>query len=103
MRFRHAFYDIPFNILSLVDSRVGWEWQLEFELYYVENDINVLMRFVQYFDISREDFDAVISDMQAIHARWDWWDMSEEGNELPNADIIFTFDNDLIRWFYRRE
>jgi hypothetical protein len=102
MRFRHAFYNIPFGIMSLVDSSERWEWLGRFELYYTENDINILMRFVKYFDISREDFDAVIEFYRKSRVQRGW-DMSEEGNELPNADIIFTFDNDLIRWFYRRE
>ena len=37
---------------------------------------------------------------------WPWYDpfadLTHEVNELPNLDIIFTFDNELINWFYRR-
>ena len=29
-------------------------------------------------------------------------DMSAELNEFPNADIIYTFDNKLINYYYRR-
>ena len=30
-------------------------------------------------------------------------DIYYEGNELPNADIIYTFDNEIINAYYRRE
>ena len=30
-------------------------------------------------------------------------DISSETHELPNADIIFTFDPEIISYFYRRE
>jgi hypothetical protein len=26
-----------------------------------------------------------------------------EDHEIPNADIIYTFDNDIINEYYRRE
>jgi len=29
-------------------------------------------------------------------------DLCAEVNELPNADIIYTFDNELINYYYRR-
>jgi hypothetical protein len=29
-------------------------------------------------------------------------DMTNEENELPNGDIIYTFDNDIINEYYRR-
>ena len=30
-------------------------------------------------------------------------DLLHEVHELPNLDIIFTFDNDIINWYFRRE
>jgi len=60
-----------------------------------------LVRFIQHFNISREDFVAVIEEMRA-RAIAVGRDLYEELAELPNADIIFTFDNDIIRYFYRR-
>jgi len=101
MRFRRAFYGIPGNIMSLIslEERDVW-WPLEG--FYIEEDINQLMRFVQHFNISREDFDAAIERTKAYFALLGI-DLTDELDELPNADIIFTFDNDLIRHFYRRE
>ena len=31
------------------------------------------------------------------------YDLSDEIHELPNADIIYTFDNDIINAYYRRD
>jgi hypothetical protein len=40
------------------------------------------------------------------YTSWPWYDHwadpMHEVNELPNLDIIFTFDNEIINWFYRR-
>ena len=37
---------------------------------------------------------------------WPWYDpdadLFHEKNELPNLDIIYTFDNAIINWYYRR-
>ena len=101
MRFRHAFYDIPSTVVNLVDVSEYNAWE-PFAILYSNEDINELMRFVQFFDISREDFDAAIESMRQSYIRWGY-DLTDEQYELPNADIIFTFDNDLIRYFYRRE
>ena len=29
-------------------------------------------------------------------------DLNHEVHELPNLDVIFTFDNEIINWYYRR-
>jgi len=101
MRFRYAFYGVPSPIFDLVDMDRWGEWWSMAEVY-IDEDINQLMRFVQHFNISREDFDAAIGMLRGFYIEWGW-DLADEFNELPNADIIFTFDNDLIRYFYRRE
>ena len=37
---------------------------------------------------------------------WPWYDpladIMHEFHELPNLDVIFTFDNEIINWYYRR-
>ena len=63
------------------------------------------MRFVQHFEISRADFDLAIEETWRIQTplfEQGIFQMTES-HEPPNADIIFTFDNDIIRHFYRRE
>lgn len=64
-----------------------------------------LMRFVQVHNISREEFDSALNILIEAHEWFDtlgFIDLSIEDYELPNADIIFTFDNEIIRYYYRR-
>ena len=105
MQFRIAFYTISADIMRLVeDVDEMWEWldNMGHDGY----QTMTLMRFVEHFNISREEFDTVVDRM-----REGLEDMAARGRininselfELPNADIIFTFDNDIVRYFYRRE
>jgi len=104
MRFRRVFYGMSIGFSRLVEcvyeSRHFWEHVLPG---YSEtgNEYMDLMLFVRHFDISREAFDAVLNNYKA-RSLAAGRDLTDENWELPNADIIFTFDNDIIRWFYRR-
>jgi hypothetical protein len=100
MRFRRAFYAIPLEILRFAGDREE-QWR-EVSHMYSEAYESPLMRFVEYFNIPREDFDAVIDDLRERRIRLNHA-LTDEMYELPNADIIYTFDNDIIRYFYRRE
>jgi len=57
---------------------------------------------VKHYNIPKEDFEKAIEKLRK-HAIEDGWDLTHEEFELPNADIIYTFDNDLISEYYRRE
>ena len=57
---------------------------------------HALMVFVQYFDISRESFDRLNARWAEIIIENEWRDTA-----LFNADIIFTFDNELIQNYSR--
>jgi len=61
--------------------------------------------FIKYCHISKDDF-AVALEKAKRH--WLAYKISEiefdhEEWELPNADIIYTFDNEIINAYYRRE
>jgi len=88
-------------MVSVVEDRAFKERYTDF------TDGMMLMHFVQYFNISREEFDAVLEEVRASHERlaqeFSSFDLSFEQYELPNADIIFTFDPEIISHFYRRE
>jgi hypothetical protein len=106
LQFRLVWYGIHVEFLELVsdeDRLIGDSWDYPPVRY---GYVLPLMRFVQVHNISREDFDTVLNMMIEGHASIaarGIIDINCEWHELPNADIIFTFDNDLIRWFYRRE
>lgn len=65
-----------------------------------------LVSFVKHFKIPREDFEKCVEN---IRQTYEWFhdthgdDISDEIHELPNADIIYTFDNEIINNYYRRD
>ena len=104
MQFRVAFYLIPLEFARLVDVDEWREWTENIGDDHAQTML--IMNFVEHFNISREDFDTVVSRMSEWHesmASDNTIRINDEDFELPNADIIFTFDNDIIRYFYRRE
>ena len=62
--------------------------------------------FVKYFEISREDFERCCEQKRK---RLEYLrdelghDINIEGAEIPNADIIYTFDNEIINNYYLRD
>ena len=109
---RHAFYMMYGEFDDLVEDEEMSEWFFEFMDYFrTKRDAGEplpshFMHFVQHFDISREAFDEAVELQRERFLyeieRWDR-DANSEVFELPNADIIFTFNEDIIRYFYRRE
>jgi predicted small lipoprotein YifL len=66
-----------------------------------EPDEMMLVTFVKHYNISKADFTTAVETMRTRMLR-DSEDITEEDNELPNADIIYTFDNEIINYYYRR-
>jgi hypothetical protein len=62
----------------------------------------MIVDFVQYFNIKKEDFEMAIK-------KWIYWSqwakvsIENEEYEIPNPDIIYTFDDDIINEYYRRK
>lgn len=112
LRYRALFYGIPGQFEDLVPSS-----ERNLDLWWhpgvLAGEIMPLALFVQHYNISRESFDEAVE--LAINARLNLneWRLyhginfnpykENEWSETPNADIIFTFDHDIIRYFYRRE
>ena len=98
LEFRFAFYDIPAPFFDFVRPH---------EAVWRPLDRMQTMRFMYFIkdnNITREVFDDVVEQIRVINgervARG--FALTEE-HEIPNGDIIFTFDMDIIRYFYRRE
>ena len=72
---------------------------------YVESDEMDIVVWIKHFGIEKEDF---VASMEK-NKQWrleNWKEMSDldaEGLEYPNPDIIYTFDNEIINAYYRRE
>ena len=57
---------------------------------------------VKRYHISRTDFDQAVNEF-IINWDLDQYDIIPEEYEPPNADIIYTFDNEIINHYYRYE
>ena len=94
--FNPNFEVVPNIFVNYATDEAGW---VEFLDYYTENELwheMMMMIFVQYFDMSRETFDMLNARWAEIIIENEWHDM------VPfNADVIFTFDNELIREYHR--
>jgi len=103
---RLVFYQIDGVILNLVDVNRLDSWDESFHAEGVDaRETMMLLHFIQYHDIQKEDFIAAVEEMRSNN---EWragrgTDVSLEDYEIPNADIIFTFDPEIISYFYRRE
>jgi hypothetical protein len=58
--------------------------------------------FIKHFKIPKEKFMELVEEDEKISTSMGL-NLSTEDYELPNADIIYTFDNDIINYYYRRE
>jgi len=101
---RYVYYSISGFFMDLVDSTAYDEWAYKNLYIYVEEGPQemVLVSFVKHFNISRKDFDKVVEQDRLANKKLGI-DDTEELYELPNADIIYTFDNDIINEYYRRQ
>lgn len=108
-KYRACYYSVPYPFALLVGVDQYWKWH---EMYNNQNpdDTNemVIKKFVQYFDISREDFEKSnlafakiraegVDDYPVMNPK-DYAD--QEPDEIYNADIIYTFDDKTINDYY---
>ncbi len=61
-----------------------------------------LVSFIKRYNIPREKFDQAVAKYVA-YCNDAGWDLSNEQNEAPNGDVIYTFDNEIINRYYRYE
>ncbi len=98
-KYRIAYYRIAgefLDLLSKEDLQRFYDWTHTLEDPDLSNEM-MMVAFVKQFNISREDFELAAerfrkSNESATHM---------EEYEVPNADIIYTFDNEIINEYYR--
>ena len=106
-KYRSAFYSVPAPFVDLIDRSVYFGWEESIDITSTAETM-VMSQFVQYFGITREQFDKanlewakIVKDklygVPCINPK-DY--ANQEHDEIYNADIIFTFDDDLIREYY---
>lgn len=108
-KYRVRYYTVPYQFILIVGENAYEKWDNEHN---TENpdDTNemVIKKFVQYFDISREDFDKANLAFAKVLAEGvinfptmnpkDYAD--QEVDEIYNADIVYTFDDEIINEYY---
>jgi hypothetical protein len=99
--YRFVYYRIPNTVLFLVDDKVAKRAWLEENGSPVSPQTMLIAAFVKYFNIPKEDFVRVIEENRQASIDMGQ-DLNDEMNELPNPDIIYTFDNEIINYYYRR-
>lgn len=108
-KYRVNYYDIPYQFVLIVGEDAYWEWD---EQYNNENpdetNIMVMKRFIEHFNIPRELFDKanlewakVILNKMGSRPNMNPKDFAnQETDEVYNADIIYTFDDEIINEYY---
>ena len=108
-KYRVNYYDVPYQFVLLVGEDAFWEWD---ENYNTEDpdetNIMVMKKFIQYFNISREDFDkANLNWTKTIQNEMGGKPImnpkdfaNQETDESYNADILYTFDDQIINDYY---
>lgn len=102
--YRSGYYTIWGEFLELANNRPGKSFDKWVKLRIAEGDSlkgcreAALVSFLKYFEIPKEDFEAALEKYILRHApvllTWDnYW-------ILPDADIIYTFDNEIINEYY---
>jgi hypothetical protein len=100
---RFVYYNIDGFFLELVPDRgAAYINKLEADKNHIEPTEMVLVGFVQYYRISTSEFKKAMLQRQKYNQEFGL-DSNSERYELPNPDIIYTFDNEIINEYYRRE
>ncbi|MCD7828084.1 MAG: hypothetical protein LUG85_06070 [Clostridiales bacterium] len=105
-QYRLLYYScsVMYGILSEQERSQWLEIYNENDMYSVEPQEPALITFIEYFDISQEEFDAEIERIKAEREmQGDSFDYYTEAGELPDSDIIYTFDNDVIKEYCKYE
>lgn len=108
-KYRVIYYSVPYQFVLLVGQDKYDEWKTQIADK-TTDDLNEMKikRFVEYFNISREDFDkANLEFAKVLKGDFDIKLMvnpkdyaDQEIEEIYNADIIYTFDDEIINNYY---
>ena len=99
--YRHVYNQIWTEFFELIDETQAQDWR-DFVLRGTPDNEMLLVTFVKRYSIPREAFDQAARKFIAKSVLWDW-DIRDEEIEVPNADVIYTFDNDIINEYYRKD
>lgn len=107
-KYRVRYYSVPYQFKLLVGEEAYQEFENQTDKTTDELNEMKIKRFIQYFNISREDFDKtnlefakVLKGNLDINLMMNPKDYADqEIEEIFNADIIYTFDDEIINEYY---
>lgn len=106
-KYRAMFYSVPAPFVNLVGRETFFNWRETIDATSTAETM-VMSQFIQHFGITREQFDkANLEWAKGIRDNLDGVPCinpkdyaNQITDEIFNGDIIFTFDDDLIREYY---
>ena len=95
-----GYYDVPGGYEAFLKDFQAFE--AAYPKYNFEADEMVLVSAIKWFNITREEMEYILTDDIEFRqsSLLDGWHDSEVC-ELPNLDILYTLDNDVINEYYR--
>ncbi len=107
-KYRVRYYNITTEFAKLADPVEVRAWEEKiYEVYPNETNEMIMKRFIQDFNISREDFDKAnhelaksFSEMEEVPTVNPKDYLNQEIFEVYNGDIIYTFDDEIINEYY---
>ncbi len=116
-KYRCKYYSVPYQFIMLVGKEAYDEWEDSFYVdNFYESEEMHMVSFIKHFNISREDFDKAneenikvkLSYCDPIYPPYEYpenlenYRYEDELNEVYDADLIYTFDNEKINAYYAR-
>ena len=104
---RALYYSMELSYVRLlsVEQQDDWRHHLK-RLREIGNEDErgemLLVTLIKRYNIPRESVQQVVNKFVAMYER-EGSDMWYEMSEIPNLDIIYTFDNEIINHYYRYE
>lgn len=111
MPMRYMYYSLTYPHAQLVEDKEAFDKWYEEIVVTDDMDEMLLVTFVKHFNIPKEDFEKANEEwIRIITEDGDTpvmppFDTAHEAelDEVPNADVIYTFDNEFIKEYYKRE
>jgi hypothetical protein len=98
---RQVYYSVTSEIIEMIPAGTTDELFEKNKDIYTEPTEMRLVTVIKYCNIPKADFVAAMEREKAKRLAVGL-DITEEEFEIPNPDIIYTFDNEIINYYYRR-
>ncbi len=106
-KYRITYYRLWGEFEDLLSEEEKKDMETWFEEFCASTDYGetaeemLLVSFLKRYQITREEFDAALERYIAYNEVY--VDFNDEEWEIPNGDILYTFDNEIINHYYRYE